>query len=60
MSEAKLRASKRYDEKNEKILLRVPKGEREKIKEFAAGNGESLSSFCRRALNEAMANGKKD
>ncbi len=57
-SEAKLRASKKYDEKVEKIMFRVPKGERDKIKSFAEQKGSSLSSFCREAVNKAMADTK--
>lgn len=42
--------AKAYDE----IKVRVYKGDKEKIKEFAEAHGESLNGFIRRAIEEAM------
>lgn len=42
------------DEKLDRMEIYIPKGEKEKIKEFAKKNGESLSSFVYNAVKEAM------
>lgn len=48
-------ATKKYEkEKIDKILLRVPKGEREKIAAFAKEHNESTNAFIIRAINETM------
>ena len=41
---------KKYDE----IKIRVPKGEKGKIRKFAEANGESVNGFIQRLINEAM------
>lgn len=46
--------AKKYDQ----ILLMIPKGEKEAIKEHAAKAGESLNGFINRAIREAMKQGK--
>ena len=49
------KAIRKYEaEKIDKILIRVPKGKKEKIADFAAQNGESTNGFINRAINEAM------
>lgn len=54
-SEAVDRAIKKYEaEKIDRIIIRVPKGKREQIADFAAQNGESTNGFINRAINEAM------
>ena len=39
-----------YDE----IKVRVPKGKKESIQNYAASKGESLNAFINRAINQAM------
>lgn len=54
-SEAVDRAIKKYEaEKIDRILIRVPKGKKEKIADFAAQNGESTNGFINRAIDELM------
>lgn len=54
-SEAQLKASKKYiSEKLDEIRFRVPKGEREILKQHAEKMGESLNKFLYRAVNETM------
>lgn len=49
------RAIKKYEaEKIDRIIIRVPKGKREQIADFAAQNGESTNGFINRAIDEAM------
>ena len=49
------RAIKKYEaEKVDRIVIRVPKGKKEKIADFAAKNGESTNGFINRAIDEAM------
>ena len=42
--------SKAYD----RITIVVPKGDKIKISDFAAANGESVNAFIKRAIREAM------
>lgn len=53
-TEAQLRASKKYHQKFDKILVRVPSGEKEIIDAHAASMNESTNSFVRRAIALAM------
>ena len=54
-TEAMDRAIKKYEsEKLDKILLRVPKGNKERIQEHAKSQGESTNAFIYRAVNEAI------
>ena len=49
------RAIKKYEsEKLDKILLRVPKGNKERIQEHAKAQGESTNAFIYRAVNETI------
>lgn len=55
-SEAENRAIKKYDkEKIDRMMIRVKKGERERIAEYAALRGESANAYIVRAIHEAMA-----
>ena len=55
VTEAQKRASKKYIEnKLESLYTRVPKGEKEIIKEHAASQGESVNEFVLRAIKETM------
>ena len=54
-TEAMKRAIKKYNqEKVDKVIIRTPKGMREKIKEHVLTTGESINGFVIRAINEAM------
>ena len=54
-SEAENRAIKKYEkEKIDRFLIRIPKGEKERIAEHAKAHGESLNAFLYRAANETM------
>lgn len=54
-SEAMDRAIKKYEaEKVDRILFRVPKGKKELVQDHAAQNGESLSGFINRAIDETI------
>lgn len=57
VSEAQKRATKKWRKENyDEIKIRIPKGEREKIKEFAAEKGESLNGFIKKAIELRMKN----
>lgn len=59
-SEALIRAMKKYEqEKVDQISLRVPKGKRQLIQEFAAKNQESVNAFINRLIDEALAANQK-
>ena len=46
---------KRYEDKAyDKVLVRLPKGDREIFKAHAAARGESLNGFIGRSLSETM------
>lgn len=55
VSWAQRAASKRWERRNyDLVTLRVPKGQRVKIREYAAATGESMNSLIRRAIRELM------
>lgn len=54
-SEAMDRAIKKYEQdKVERVIFRVPKGMKEEIQNHAQKQGESLSAFLNRAVQETM------
>lgn len=54
-TEARRRANEKYNAKAyDEIKVRVSKGNKEKIKEYAEGRGESLNGFINRAIEEAI------
>lgn len=54
-SEAQKRATEKYEaEKVEAIRVRVPKGMRVKIKEYAAKNGESVNEMINRLIDKEL------
>lgn len=59
LSEARIRATKKYHDKFERIQIRVTPEEKQAIEAFAEEIGESVNSFARRALAEAMEREKK-
>lgn len=52
--EKQLEYAKKYLKNLDEIRVRVPKGERDKIKEYAESKGESMNGFIVRAIREAM------
>lgn len=55
VSKAQKRATQKYIKNNyDRLELRIPKGERESIKQHAEKMGESLNQFLIRAVQETM------
>lgn len=54
LSEARIRATKKYHDKFERIQIRVSPEEKEAIETHAEEIGESVNSFVRRAVVETM------
>ena len=54
LTEAQIRANKKYHQSLDEIKVRVPKGDKQKIMDHAATQGESTVSFIRRAIAETM------
>lgn len=53
-SKAQLQANAKYHEKFDDIKIRVPKGNREKFKEFAESKGKSLNALIIELLENDM------
>ncbi len=59
-SKAQQKAVSKYMKANyDEIKLRIPKGEKDKWKQFAADQGKSLNQFVMDAVNAAMTNAVK-
>lgn len=59
--EAKQRAKDKYlKEKVDTIPVRVPKGKKAVIQDYAASHGESVNGFINRAVDEAMERDKAE
>lgn len=55
-TDARRRASAKYlKESVEDIRIRVPKGQKEAVKNHAKKQGESMNAFVVRSINETMA-----
>ena len=54
-SEAQLKANKKYQQKFDKVQIRVSHEEKEFIDRHAESMGESTNSFVRRAIAETIA-----
>lgn len=55
LTEAQKKAMQKYlKESVEDIRIRVPKGQKSIIKNYAEQRGESMNSFVVRAINETM------
>ena len=52
--EQRKEANKRYLSTLDNIMLRLPKGRKEEIKEHAARRNESANAFIVRAINETI------
>lgn len=54
-TEARRRANEKYNAKAyDEIKVRVSKGHKEKLKEYAEDHGESLNGFINRAIEETI------
>lgn len=53
-SDAQAKATKKYHDKFDSILLRVPKGEKDLIAAHAQSMGETVNKFICRAINDAI------
>lgn len=59
ITQAQRRAVGRYEAANyDKVLVRLPKGEREQIKSAADAAGESLNAYIVGAIRDRMGGGK--
>ena len=55
VSKAQMAATKRFEDKNyDKILVRLPKGAKEKIQASATKNGESVNAYIVGAINNRL------
>jgi uncharacterized protein (DUF1778 family) len=54
ISEARARATKKYQDKFERIQIRVSSEEKAAIEAYAEAIGESVNTFVRRAVSETM------
>lgn len=60
LSEARKRANAKYNQKAyDRIEVKVKKGKKEEIREFAEAQGESINAFINRAIMEAMGEAEK-
>ena len=57
-SDAQKKATNKYLEKFEDIKIRVPKGSRDKYKEYAASKGMSLNNLIIALIEQDMINNK--
>lgn len=53
-TQAQLKANAKYHEKLEDIKVRVPKGKREKYKQYAESIGKSLNALIIKLLEDEM------
>ncbi len=54
VSEAQKRASIKYLEKLDEVRIRMEKGKKDTIKDYAAAFGESINSYINKAIDEKM------
>ena len=54
LSEARLRATKKYQDKFDRVQIRVTHEEKEAIEKHAEAIGESVNTFVRRVVAEAI------
>ena len=60
MGKASTKAQNKYIAKAyDRINLTVPKGDKDRIKEHAEAQGESVNGFINRAINQTMEQDKK-
>ena len=60
-NESSKKASMKYkSEKRERIIVELPKGEKDLIQAHAEAHGESTNGFINRAISETMERDKAD
>ena len=59
VSEAQKKASIKYLEKLDEIRIRMPKGEKNNIKEAASAAGESMNQYIINAVDQRMERDKR-
>lgn len=58
LSEARKKANEKYTKNNyDEIKLRVPKGKKELIKEYAESRSESVNGYINRLIDEDIVKG---
>ena len=60
VSEAQKKASIKYLEKLDEIRIRMPKGEKNNIKEAASAAGESMNQYIIDAVDQRMERDKRE
>ena len=60
VSEAQKKASIKYLEKQDEIRIRMPKGEKNNIKEAASAAGESMNQYIINAVDQRMERDKRE
>jgi len=55
LSEAKRRANDKWNKKQDEVKLRMPKGQKDILRQHATSRGESVNAFVMRAIRETMA-----
>lgn len=60
ISEAQKKASIKYLEKLDEIRIRMPKGEKNNIKEAASAAGESMNQYIINAVDQRMERDKRE
>ena len=60
VSEAQKKASSKYLEKLDEIRSRMPKGEKNNIKEAASAAGESMNQYIINAVDQRMERDKRE
>ncbi|MGM9399496.1 Arc family DNA-binding protein [Flavonifractor plautii] len=60
VSEAQKKASIKYLEKLDEIRIRMPKGEKNNIKEAASAAGESMNQYIINAVDQRMERDKRE
>ena len=53
-TKAHLEGNRRYLEKQDSVLIRIPKGRKAELQAHAAQRGESLNGFIGRAIDEQV------
>ena len=60
VTKAQQKAVSKYMKANyDEIKIRIPKGQKEIIQQYAAAHGESVNAFIARAIQEAMERDKQ-
>ena len=58
-TKAHLEGNRRYLEKQDSVLIRIPKGRKAEIQAHAEQQGESLNGFVKRAIDETIERDKE-